>query len=297
MPEKTPTIGLIANPMKKRGKPLLVALVDLLKKYNVTPVMDPPTAKMLGDDCCEVLPIDELAKKTERILVLGGDGTLLWVFRQLGVAVKPLAAINTGSLGFLTCAAADESEILVEALVNGAYAISNRSIIQARLRIDGGEWQEYFALNEINLGRAANSRVVHIDARINDQAMNSYTGDGLIVATPTGSTAYSLSAGGPLVDPESGVFAFTPVCPHALGNRPIVVSDRGSIELRVPEQRDDLLMMVDGQLVAEFGSRAEVHICRAEFDLPLIQLPDSSFYNVLHQKLGWTGTALKPNGG
>ncbi len=297
MPKPQPTIGLISNPTKKGGDNLLERLVRSLQASGITPVLDKATAKQLGDDDFSGLKVRELADAVDLVIVLGGDGTLLWVLRKMEARVKPLAAINTGTLGFLTCATSKESEKLVQALLSGAFDISSRSIIKATLRLGGAEPEEFYALNEVNLGRGSNSRVVHIDTSIDDKPLNSYTGDGLIVATPTGSTAYSLSAGGPIVEPSAEVFAITPICPHALANRPIVVSDRGLIKLSVPEQRDDLLMMVDGQLVAEIDCHAEVEICRADFDLPLIQLPGQSFYEVLHRKLGWTGSAVKPSKG
>ncbi|NNE90557.1 MAG: NAD(+)/NADH kinase [Verrucomicrobiales bacterium] len=298
MAPKSPRIGLIANPDKRGSDDLLAQLWKEFGDLNVIPVLDQSTAAQFDDPNLEGLPIQDVAENTDLILILGGDGTLLWVLRHLGAAVRPLAAINTGTLGFLTCGTAEDAGDLVQRLVSGDFEISRRSIIRARLvnESGSGEQEEFHALNEISVVRGSNSRVVHIEARINGTPMNHYTGDGLIVATPTGSTAYSLSAGGPIAAPDAEVFAITPICPHALTNRPIVVSDQARIDLEIPDQRDQLLMMVDGQRVARMDRSATIQIRRATFDLPLITLPGSTFYGVLHQKLGWSGSAIASNG-
>src|SRR5690606_14104655 len=142
--------------------------------------------------------------------------------------------INTGTLGFLTCATAEESGQLVEALVSGNFTLSERLLIAGDLERDGRIEASFVALNEVTLCRAVASRVIHVEAHINDKLANRYTGDGLILATPTGSTAYSLSAGGPLVQPGSGVFILTPICPHSLANRPLVADATNHIIFESP---------------------------------------------------------------
>lgn len=226
------------------------------------------------------------------IVVLGGDGTILWTVRQLGREVKPIAAINTGTLGFLTCATAEESERLVEAIVAGELEMTNRLIIEGAFEREGEVAARFVALNEVTLCRGADSRVIHVNAWIDDVPANRYTGDGLILATPTGSTAYSLSAGGPLVQPGSDVLVVTPICPHTLANRPLVVSAGSEIVFEIPEQRDGLSLLVDGQLVTAIEEPGRVTMRRAGFSLPLASLPGQNFFGVLHQKLGWTGSAV-----
>lgn len=238
------------------------------------------------------VPFDRLSEQIDLLLVLGGDGTILWVLRQLREAIKPIAAINTGTLGFLTCATEEESEVLVNAIVAGTYETTDRVVIQGQLERGGKVIDEFFGLNEVTLCRGVDSRVIHVEAHISGLPANRYTGDGLILATPTGSTAYSLSAGGPLVQPGANVFAVTPICPHTLANRPLVVSADSEIVFEVPEQRDDLALMVDGQLVASIVEPASVSMRKADFSLPLVSLPGQNFFGVLHQKLGWTGSAI-----
>ena len=140
------------------------------------------------------------------------------------------------------------------------------------------------------------SRVIHVEAHINDKLANRYTGDGLILSSTTGSTAYSLSAGGPLVQPDANVFVITPICPHSLANRPLVVDASSRILFESPKQRDDLSLLVDGQLVAVLSGNARIHLRRAAFSLTLVSMTDQDFYDVLHQKMGWTGTSISGEG-
>ncbi len=291
---ETPIIGIIANPDKPGAKDLLLDLVGRFREEGVSVVLEAQTAGLAA--LAGGVPLDELSDRIDLLVVLGGDGTILWVLRQLEERIKPIAAINTGTLGFLTCATAEESGALVRALVSGCYTTSNRVVIAGELERGGYIETSFFALNEVTLCRAVASRVIHVDARINDKHANRYTGDGLILSTPTGSTAYSLSAGGPLVEPGSNVFVVTPICPHSLANRPLVVDASCRLVFETPGQRDDLSLLVDGQLVAVISEPAKVHLRRADFTLPLISLPHQDFYEVLHQKMGWTGTSIKGEG-
>jgi len=239
------------------------------------------------------VPLSQLADEVDLLVVLGGDGTLLWVVRQMGASLKPIAAINTGTLGFLTCATEEESGALVESLVSGTYTISERLLLVGELEQNGRMGDPFYALNEVTLCRAVASRVIHVEAQVNGVFANRYTGDGLILATPTGSTAYSLSAGGPLVAPDANVFVVTPICPHSLANRPLVVDASSRLVFETPRQRDTLSLLADGQLLAVLDEPARVHLRKADFRLPLVSLPHQDFYGVLHRKMGWKGTALE----
>lgn len=287
---ETPRVGIVANPSKEGAKELLTDLISQLDEKKVEYVFEEETADFIGAD--SGVNFDSIEEKIDLLLVLGGDGTILWVLRQLKERIKPVAAINTGTLGFLTCATEEESARLIEAIVTGEYETTNRVVIEGHFETGGKIRERFFGLNEVTLCRGVDSRVIHVEAIINDQPANRYTGDGLILATPTGSTAYSLSAGGPLVQPGANVFAVTPICPHTLANRPLVVSADSKIVFEAPEQRDDLALMVDGQLVASITEPATVSMKKADFSLPLISLPGQNFFGVLHQKLGWTGSSI-----
>lgn len=291
---ETPRIGVIANPEKPGAGELLLDLVARFREGGVSVVLEERTAALAN--LSGGVSLDALSEKIDLLVVLGGDGTILWVLRQMKERIKPIAAINTGTLGFLTCATAEESGELVKALISGNYSTSQRLIIAGDLERNGSIEASFVALNEVTLCRAVASRVIHVEACINDKLANRYTGDGLILSTPTGSTAYSLSAGGPLVQPDADVFVVTPICPHSLANRPLVVDASNRIIFEAPKQRDDLTLLVDGQLVAVISEPARIHLRRAAFSLPLVSMTNQDFYDVLHQKMGWTGTAICEEG-
>ncbi|MDF1810561.1 MAG: NAD(+)/NADH kinase [Verrucomicrobiales bacterium] len=284
-----PRLGIIANP-EKPGKDLLGDLLRRFRAKGIFPLIEEQTAAGVGEK--DGLPLEEVAEKSDLLVILGGDGTILYMLRRLADKIKPLAAINTGTLGFMTCATEEECEMFVEAIAEQSYSFTDRMIVRCLINIPGQEPVECFGLNEVTLSRKNDSRVIHVEATINGLFANRYTGDGLIVATPTGSTAYSLSAGGPLVDPGADCFVLTPVCPHTLANRPMILDADSKIELRIPVQRDQLSVMVDGQLISDISEGAFIEVERAPFVLPLASLPEQNFFGVLHQKLGWTGSAI-----
>ncbi len=287
-------IGLIANPDKKGAGELLGKLADAFASRGIVCRLEKHSAKLV--DGGKGIDLVELATVSDILVVLGGDGSLLWVLGQLKDKVKPLAGVNIGNLGFLSCTTGAEYQQLVDVVDRGNYSLSERSIVKASLTVGqddkAGGKEVFFGLNEVTISRAASSRMIQIEAWVNGQFVNHFSGDGVILSTPTGSTAYSLSAGGPVIDPAAQVFTLTPICPHALANRAIVMSDSGKIELLMPDPRDPLLLSIDGHPVAEIGATAKVRIERAGFNLPLLELPDASFYEVLHHKLGWFGSAV-----
>tara|TARA_R110000850_G_scaffold55160_7_gene130730 strand:- start:278 stop:1147 length:870 start_codon:yes stop_codon:yes gene_type:complete len=287
---EAPRIGIVANLSKSGAKELMADLLVRFDSVGLSVSLEANTANLIGAE--KGLSLPDLSAEVDIIVVLGGDGTILWVLRQLEDRIKPIAAINTGRLGFLTCATADESGRLVEALASGQYTRSDRIVISGRLEEDGKVLKRFVALNEVTLSRGVGSRVIHVEACIDGRMANRYTGDGLILATPTGSTAYSLSAGGPLVQPGANVFAVTPICPHTLSDRPLVVAASSQIEFDAPEQRDDLALYSDGRLLATISQPSKVCLERADFKLPLISMPDQDFYDVLHRKMGWAGSAI-----
>ena len=287
---ETPRVGIVANLSKSGAKELMADLLDRFEKASIEVILDERTSDFMGQP--GGLPLPELSDAVDILVVLGGDGTILWVLRQLEDRIKPIAAINTGTLGFLTCATEEESGKLVEALATGNYQRTDRIVIRGEFLHQGEVKREFVALNEVTFSRGVGARVIHVEAWVNGRMANRYTGDGLIVATPTGSTAYSLSAGGPLVQPGANVFVVTPVCPHTLADRPLVVGAASLVSLKAPEQRDDLALYIDGRLTAEVSEPAEVRLKLADFQLPLISLPEQNFFTVLHRKMGWAGSAV-----
>ena len=289
-----PRVGLIANPEKEGAHDLLKKLIAAFSGRGVPVLLDERSSQIAGTGGAR-LSVEDVGDGSDVIVVLGGDGTLLWLADELGSKVKPLAAVNAGTLGFLSCATVEDYEAVVEAVVSGEFEVSERTLLEATLRLGTGEEKQIRALNEVTLSRGVASCMVHLETRIGGQFVNHYTGDGLIVSTPTGSTAYSLSAGGPILEPGSGVFVLTPICAHALANRTMVVDDEQEIELRIPVQRDDLFMTADGRLVSKIEGEAAVMVRKAPFKVPLVRMPGSSFYQVLQKKLGWYGSTVVNN--
>lgn len=281
-------VGISANPHKPGAKATLEQLVTVLGAYGIEWVVEHETADLVGRDG---VAARELAGCCDLIAVLGGDGTMMHAVAKLGVTDKPVAGINIGTLGFLTSCTDDELEELAEALKSGAYTTSRRTLLEARvLRAGSGEELSFLALNEAVLARGQTGRLVSLSARVDGELLNNYRADGLIVATPTGSTAYSLSAGGPLISPAAGVFVITPVCPHTLSQRSLVVDDERVVELSPDDPGDGpMLFTVDGRDCVEIFKQDRVEVRKASQSLDLLRLEGRSFYGALRQKLNWRG--------
>lgn len=283
-----PRIGIIANTQKPEAPEVLARLRAAFAGMGIQCQLERATAALLGDP--GGLPIRELAARVDLLVLLGGDGTILHLAKELGAHVKPIAAINIGTLGFLTLGTADQLDEIATRLANREFRTSHRSVIRVRTFLRDQLVDEGHALNEVSFNRGPVTRLVKIELRINGDFVTRYGSDGLIISTPTGSTAYSLSAGGPIIDPGSGVLLITPVCPHSLSSRPLVVNDRSRIEIAAPAQRDEVFVTLDGQTSRPITPEHRFEIQRADFDVPLVTSLTSSFFQVLRQKLDWSGS-------
>jgi NAD+ kinase len=282
-----PAIGLVANITKPNAAELIRRIAAMFRAGGAQVLCEKETAALAGEP--EGRPLLEVAAGSGVLVVLGGDGTILHTARKLGSAVKPLAAVNIGHLGFLTTS--DETEGLVQAVLSGNYKISQRATVEASFTAADGRGLTQTGLNEALISRGAVSRVVRLNVAINGTFVTCYSGDGLIVSTPTGSTAYSLSAGGPIVNPEASVFCITPVCPHAVSNRTLVANDDAIIEITSAETADDLILNIDGGAQWTLCKEKQVTLRRGGWTVPLVTLPGVSFYGVLRQKLQWNGSS------
>lgn len=285
-----PVIGIVANPTKQDAAQHVLALQAAFEAGGASVLLEEATADFLG--VTRGLPLLEVAAAAEVLVVLGGDGTILRTARLLGAAVKPLAAVNTGRLGFLTTATESEIGRFVEAILTNDYRLSHRSVVEAAFTCADGHESVEGGMNEVTVTRGTFSRLIHLEVRLNGEFLNRYSGDGLIVATPTGSTAYSLSAGGPIINPAADVLCLTPICPHALSNRSFVVNDNVVLEITPMEPVEDVLLNVDGGTAWSLAKDKPVVIRKASWSVPLIAFRDTSFYGVLREKLGWTGSSL-----
>ena len=280
------TIGLIAHTGKPGVGELINSLSTEFARFKMSILLEKETAGVSGQR--SDLTIAQLGAKADLLVVVGGDGTILNVTGQLGEAMPPIFGINVGSLGFLTCAGSQAFREAVECIGNGQMTFSNRALLEVVLR-DSKE-EPMIALNDAVFSRGELSRLIRLRARVNGEALTEFNADGLIVATPTGSTAYSLSAGGPILEPESGVFVITPICPHVLTNRSIIVSENSVIEVEASEPDYPVYLTVDGREPVRVAKDATVQIRKAKKTLQLASMPDKSFFSVVRQKLKWSGS-------
>lgn len=281
-------IGILANPHKPESIPAVKALREALQARGVTSVLDEETAALAGES--GGIRADRFAQHVDVAVVIGGDGTMLNAVSRLGVFDAPVAGINIGRLGFLTTCTDNEIGEFADAVAAQNYSISVRTMLEAIVHRAGGETLVFKALNEITLARGDTGRLVSLVAKVNGELLNAYRADGLIVATPTGSTAYSLSAGGPLVSPPAGVFLMTPICPHSLSQRSLVLADSCVVELSSDDaETGPMIFTVDGRESIPIEAGDWIEVKKSEHSFQLLRLEGRSFYEALRQKLGWQG--------
>jgi NAD+ kinase len=283
-------IGLIAHTGKAGVAELIRTLLAEFDRFKLPVLLETKTAEVANLN--SKYSIADLERETDLLVVLGGDGTILSVVGQLGDIIKPIFGINVGSLGFLTCANSSAYVEAVECIAAGEMVFSNRTLLEVSTMISGKESNRMTGLNDAVLSRGEVSRLVRLKAHVNGQPLTEFNADGLIVATPTGSTAYSLSAGGPILAPDSGSFVITPICPHVLTNRSVIVDESAVIEIDVTEREYPVFLTVDGRDPLRIEASSRVRIKKSERVLPLASLPGVSFFGVVRQKLKWSGSNI-----
>lgn len=277
-------VGIFANPTKSAAPQALLAIVEKLKKYNIQSVLSIDAAKLLGTKGTE-----RFYEEVDLVLSLGGDGTMLeTVHRMRGNFQTPIAGVNIGTLGFLTTCTDKDFSTFVEYLSQETLQSEELSMLEIQMQEEGKGQHTFWALNELVLMRGNTGRLVSIEASVNGDFLTHYKADGLIVSTPTGSTAYSLAAGGPLIAPHSGVFIINPICPHTLSNRALVLPNSSEITLKADDS-EPVLFTADGRDVLKLAPESLVKVKRAPSTLTLLQMPGHSYYKKLRVKLGWTG--------
>jgi NAD+ kinase len=281
-------IGLLAHSEKPAALSVVGNLVQELDRHGIPFLLDQSTAALAG----RVSDLDEsaLAAECELLVVMGGDGTILRVVQKLGDKLPPVFGINIGSLGFLTCLGAGEIKRAVESIRDRTYNLSPRALLKAELQSPSSPTRTLYALNDVVVSRGERSQLVQLHVSLGDIPLTDYNADGLIVATPTGSTAYSLSAGGPILMPDSGCFVVTPICPHVLTNRSVVLSDGAKIKIEVTRSRQIVFVSGDAQSWCPMSHGETLVLSKSERVLPLAMLPERPFTEVLRQKLKWTGS-------
>lgn len=276
--------------ISKRGKPELGRIVGevtiWLRDHGYTVFADSVTCELCTG--CELAEREHLVeKKPDFVVVLGGDGTLLSTARSVARAGIPILGINLGSLGFLTEVRQDEISRALAEIDSGNCALSMRSMVRCRVRRGEEFLSHHDALNDIVVHQSELARVTDFDVLVDGAFVANYKADGLIIATPTGSTAYSLAAGGPVLSPDLPGLVITPVAPHALTNRPLVVPDSAVIEIRMKDSREHALLTIDGQRGVPLADGDVVQCSKSDLKVKLFNLANRSFFDVLRTKLKW----------
>jgi len=282
------TIGLIAKSGAPAVAETLTKLIGDLKQRALRVVLDETAAVYFDRPDEPVLNRWELAKDCDLAIVVGGDGTLLNAARSLAAADVPILGVNLGRLGFLADVSPDEMHERLDEILAGLYQEEHRSLIHASVLRDGRTVSESDALNDVVVHKWDIARMIEVDTSIDGRFLNSLRADGLIVSTPTGSTAYALSGGGPILDPALQALVLVPICPHTLSNRPIVVSDQADIEIVVHgEDSTEAQITCDGQVNFELASGDQVRIKRKDHDLRLIHPRKHDHFDIMRKKLRW----------
>lgn len=229
----------------------------------------------------------EVPLGVDLIIVLGGDGTLLSVARLVGSRDVPILGVNLGGLGFLTEITLDDLFPTLESVLRGDYAVSQRLMLIIHVHRQGERIAEYVVLNDAVINKGAMSRIVDLETYINGEYVTTFRCDGLIISTPTGSTAYCLSAGGPIVYPTLHALVLTPICPHTLTNRPIVIPDTVKVEIVQGSAGENVFLTLDGQVGFALRHRDVVEIKRSDRSIGLIASPKKNYYEILRTKLKW----------
>ena len=279
--KKIKKIGVILRPSTPEIKDDFFELEKIFNKYSIEVVIDNISGGMIGIMGIE---FDLLCQTSDILVTLGGDGTLISVARRSFKYNIPILGVYAGNLGFLADINIDELDNFVVTLVSGKYRLDERSILEARFTQNNKEITTY-AFNDIVLTRHSVLNMIHIETLVDSKAFNTYYGDGVIVSTPTGSTAYNLSAGGPVLFPLTNVFSLTPISPHSLTQRPVVLPGEFSIEMKTPRER--ALIIIDGQDKHELEPEESIHIKLAQKKVRLIHREEFNYFEVLKEKLGW----------
>lgn len=284
-------VGIVAKSRLRAAIPHLAEIATWLESRGVEPVFESATAALLASaGPVRVLDRLPLAREVDMVVVLGGDGTLLSMANCIGVAgsVTPILGVNFGSLGFLTEVTLPELYPSLEAALSGAVRVEERMMLRASLFRSGEAFADHIALNDVVVTKGARSRMIDLSVWVGDEFVTRVKADGLIVATPTGSTAYNLSAGGPIIQPTLDALLLTPIAPHTLTNRPIVIPAASPVRVQPHiEERAEVFVTFDGQDGFQVQADDEIRIRRADRPMRLIRPSTRSYFEVLREKLKW----------
>ena len=282
------TIGIFANPFKKQLKKTLPSIFQALDKMGLEIYCPEGFLNISSTKFpqCRFLPAHEIPSKCDMIICFGGDGTVLRTAQVVRQHQIPILAVNVGGLGFLTEVLFDDFLKAFQKIQQGDFLIENRLVLKGEIENDP---EPLYVLNEITIEKGKSTRVIEVDVHIDEKFFNNYVADGLIISTPTGSTGYSLSSGGPIIVPTNQSIILNPICPHSLTNRPVIISGDSRIKTQIFTDYPKILVSADNQDIREVTSRTVLNISRAPFDTRLVKYSDSDYFSLLRNKLNWGG--------
>jgi NAD+ kinase len=281
------TVGIISRPRREDIARVVPPLVNWLRAHGAEVTCDSETSDCLGQLSVPTRKREELPGCTDLLIVLGGDGTLLSAARLAAKRKVPILAVNLGGLGFLTTVPQDELYSILEEIFSEKNRVSERVMLEAEIVRGGTVIRRQNALNDAVLNKAALARIMDLELRVDDEYVTTYKADGLILSTPTGSTAYSLAAGGPIVYPSVEAFVVTPICPHTLTNRPLVIPDSATIDVDFKAEDDAVFLTLDGQIGIELVRGDHIRVRKAAEKLHLVRPARKTYYQILRNKLKW----------
>ena len=279
--------GIISKPVPEIAHSVIPPLIAWLAERDIQVFTDQETRLSSDPPAPPAVAREVLGDKIDLLIVLGGDGTLLSGARAMQGKRAPILAVNLGGLGFLSSVTLEEMYPALESVLSGSYKVSERMTLESEIHRGGRVAERQTALNDAVVAKTALARMLELDLHVDGAHVTRYRADGLIVATPTGSTAYSLAAGGPIVDPRLRAFVITPICPHMLANRPLVVPDTSRVEVQVIEAAEQVHLTLDGQVGFDLQPGDRVVVTRSQHHVLLVQPPHKTYFEVLRSKLRW----------
>lgn len=288
LPKPIRRVALYGNPEKSGAGEIIARTAAIAKAAGIDILVETNTSAVAGLVGEVEGTLEEVAAQADLLMVFGGDGTMLGVARSLAGQSTPILGVNTGGLGFLTAVGAGQLLDVLEQIWQGDFRVEERHLIAAE-GTAAGLPIDLSALNDFVISGGAASRLIELEVLVNGDVLTQYRCDGLIVSSPTGSTAYSLAAGGAIVSPSADVFMITPISPHTLSNRSVVVSMDSEIQVRVLSRRLEVFLTADGQVQMPLSLEDVVRIRRSTVSIRLVRLPQSTFFMTLRQKLNWRG--------
>ena len=276
--------GIVCKPIQEVVSSVVPPLVEWLRERKIDVFVDQETAQCVPAVRSGGCP-RRAGEKIDLLIVLGGDGTLLSATRALGGHKVPILAVNLGGLGFLTSVTREELYPVLEHVLAGDHQISERMMLAAKILRNDETAESQIALNDAVINKAALARMLDFDVYVDGAQVGRYRADGLIVATPTGSTAYSLAAGGPIVHPQLDAFVITPICPHMLTNRPLVVPDTARVEIDIAAAEEPVYLTLDGQVGFQLEPRDRVAITKSASRVAFVQSPQKTYFRSTEQQI------------